>query len=122
MNTLALHYLREHASLASHRINLGSAAGVQSSHDLLASGKPMAAASGVKLSHPSAGVLEVTNGPPVYTSLDQMPARFGKFGGRYIPETLAEAHDQLAAEYIKASQDPEFRLELEKLGRDYIGR
>jgi hypothetical protein len=81
-----------------------------------------ASAPATKLTHPSAGVLEVTNGPPEYTSLDQLPSRFGKFGGRYIPETLAEAHDQLAAEYIKASQDPAFRLELEQLGRDYIGR
>ncbi len=75
-----------------------------------------------KPSHPSAGILEVTNGVPEYESAEQLPARFGRFGGRYIPETLAEAHDQLAAEYIKASRDPEFRKELEQLGRDYVGR
>lgn len=75
-----------------------------------------------KPSHPSAGILEITNGLPVYESADQLPSRFGRFGGRYIPETLAEAHDQLAAEYIKASRDPEFRKELEQLGRDYVGR
>jgi len=72
--------------------------------------------------HTSAGVLAITNAPPEYDSEDQLPSRFGKFGGRYIPETLAEAHDQLAAEYVRASRDPEFRREVEQLGRDYVGR
>lgn len=59
---------------------------------------------------------------PVYESVDDVPARFGEFGGRYIPETLLEAHRQLEKIYVEASKDPEFQSELESYGRDYIGR
>lgn len=67
-------------------------------------------------------VLEVTNAPPRYQTASDIPSRFGKYGGRFIPETLMEAHTQLEEEYVRASNDPEFRLELEQLGRDYVGR
>ncbi|RHY88168.1 hypothetical protein DYB37_007317 [Aphanomyces astaci] len=66
--------------------------------------------------------LKVSNAPPVYQSKDELPAYFGKFGGCFVAETLIEAHHQLIDEYVKATQDPSFRLELEQLGRDYIGR
>ena len=66
--------------------------------------------------------LITTNTMPRYESVDDIPSRFGEFGGRYIPETLVEAHEQLEDIYVKASQDPEFQIELEKLGKDYIGR
>ena len=66
--------------------------------------------------------LEVTNTMPLYESQADIPARFGQFGGRYIPETLMEAHRNLEKIYVEASQDPEFQSELEKLGRDYVGR
>eukprot|EP00948_MAST-09A_sp_MAST-9A-sp1_P000825 g825.t1 len=59
---------------------------------------------------------------PRYNSISDIPARFGKFGGQYIPETLMHAHEELAREYVRYSQDPTFRAEFEKLGRDYIGR
>ena len=45
--------------------------------------------------YPSAGLLSVTNAPPIYKSVDDLPAYFGDFGGRFIPETLMEAHTQL---------------------------
>ncbi len=48
--------------------------------------------------------------------------RFGPFGGRYVPETLTQALDQLAAEYGKAVQDPTFFEELKGLLRDFVGR
>ncbi|MFN3153554.1 tryptophan synthase subunit beta [Bremerella sp.] len=48
--------------------------------------------------------------------------RFGPFGGRYVPETLTQALDQLAAEYEKAVQDPTFFEELKVLLRDFVGR
>ncbi len=48
--------------------------------------------------------------------------RFGPFGGRYVPETLTQALDQLAAEYEKAVQDPTFFEELKGLLRDFVGR
>lgn len=48
--------------------------------------------------------------------------RFGSFGGRYVPETLIKALDQLSAEYEKALGDRTFQSELEDLYRHYVGR
>ncbi len=48
--------------------------------------------------------------------------RFGAFGGRYVPETLVAALDQLTVEYRKSQQDPEFQLQLDGLLRDFVGR
>jgi tryptophan synthase beta chain len=47
---------------------------------------------------------------------------FGPYGGRFIPEALIAAQDELAAEYEKAQRDPEFVDELARLLRDYAGR
>merc|ERR1711972_252602 len=46
---------------------------------------------------------------------------FGIFGGRYIPETLMVAHDELEAAWNKWKNDPEFKEELARLRRDFIG-
>jgi len=57
--------------------------------------------------------------------LSQVPdaaGRFGRFGGRYVPETLTKALDQLSAEYEKARRDPSFQAELDHMLRDYVGR
>eukprot|EP00002_Diphylleia_rotans_P006504 TRINITY_DN1585_c0_g2_i1.p1 TRINITY_DN1585_c0_g2~~TRINITY_DN1585_c0_g2_i1.p1 ORF type:complete len:417 (+),score=96.00 TRINITY_DN1585_c0_g2_i1:60-1310(+) len=51
-----------------------------------------------------------------------LPSRFGEFGGRYIPETLVEAHEQLELAYIKAKNDPEFKRELDDLWKTFVGR
>ncbi len=48
--------------------------------------------------------------------------RFGQFGGRYVPETLIRALDQLADEYAKVKADDEFQTELTRLLRDFVGR
>jgi len=48
--------------------------------------------------------------------------RFGAFGGRYVPETLIAALDELAAAYDEARADASFWLEYEALLRDYSGR
>ena len=48
--------------------------------------------------------------------------RFGEFGGRFVPETVMGALDELAAGYAAARADPSFAAELEKLARDYVGR
>lgn len=40
--------------------------------------------------------------------------RYGRFGGRYVPETLIVALDELEAEYAKARQDPAFQVRGEK--------
>ena len=47
---------------------------------------------------------------------------FGSFGGRYVPEALVAALDELTDAYDKARVDPEFLAELERLARDYTGR
>jgi tryptophan synthase beta chain len=48
--------------------------------------------------------------------------RFGEFGGRYVPETLIRALDELAVEYDKACQDAKFQTELASLLKHYVGR
>lgn len=66
--------------------------------------------------------LEVSNAMPRYESTEDIPSRFGEFGGRYIPETLVQAHEQLEEVYVACSKDPAFAAEMEALGRDYVGR
>ncbi|MFP6669978.1 MAG: tryptophan synthase subunit beta [Pirellulaceae bacterium] len=48
--------------------------------------------------------------------------RFGDFGGRFVPETLTKALDQLAEQYQQAIEDPSFLPELDNLLHDYVGR
>jgi tryptophan synthase beta chain len=48
--------------------------------------------------------------------------RFGAFGGRYVPETLVAAVEELSAAYELALTDPSFSAELAALLRDYVGR
>jgi tryptophan synthase beta chain len=48
--------------------------------------------------------------------------RFGPYGGRYVPETLIPALDELEREWLAARSDPAFQGELAGLLRDYVGR
>jgi tryptophan synthase beta chain len=48
--------------------------------------------------------------------------RFGRYGGRYVPETLMPALDELEAAWVAARDDPAFHAELDALLRDYCGR
>jgi tryptophan synthase beta chain len=48
--------------------------------------------------------------------------RFGRFGGRFVPETLIAALDELTEVYGEASAEPGFWAELEGLWRNYVGR
>jgi tryptophan synthase beta chain len=48
--------------------------------------------------------------------------RFGPYGGRFMPEALIGAIDELSAEYDKARLDPEFTDEFARLLREYAGR
>ncbi|HWG49244.1 MAG TPA: tryptophan synthase subunit beta [Candidatus Acidoferrales bacterium] len=50
------------------------------------------------------------------------PGRFGVYGGRYVPETLMAALEQLEREYEKARKDKKFRAEFERLLKEYAGR
>ena len=47
---------------------------------------------------------------------------FGEFGGRYLPEALVTALDDLSAAWQRLKDDPDFRGELDRLGRTYSGR
>ena len=48
--------------------------------------------------------------------------RFGPYGGRYVPETLVPALDELDREFQRAWSDPEFQAEYQRLLADYVGR
>jgi tryptophan synthase beta chain len=48
--------------------------------------------------------------------------RFGEFGGRYVPETLMTAIEELDAAYEAAKADPAFAAEMHDLLRDFAGR
>src|SRR5687767_14265628 len=60
--------------------------------------------------------------PPTSDSWPDATGHFGPYGGRFVPETLIAALDELEAEYRRASQDPGFRDELETALRDFAGR
>lgn len=47
---------------------------------------------------------------------------YGSFGGRFVPESLIGALDELEAAYREAKADPAFQTELDRLQRDYSGR
>jgi len=55
-------------------------------------------------------------------SVPDARGRFGRFGGRYVPETLVPALEELAAAYDAARADPAFGAELDALLRDFVGR
>src|SRR5919198_5994137 len=48
--------------------------------------------------------------------------RFGPYGGRYVPETLMHALEELSAVYETARTDPRFWGELDALLKNYVGR
>lgn len=59
------------------------------------------------------------------TEIDKLPneqGRFGAFGGRFVPETLMAAIEELRGAYEEASKDPEFQVELAGLLATYVGR
>ncbi len=59
----------------------------------------------------------------VRESLRRLPGPFfGEYGGRFMPESLIAAIDELAAAYDKAKVDPEFQAELAELHLSYTGR
>src|SRR6266704_2141146 len=50
------------------------------------------------------------------------PGRFGVYGGRYVPETLVSALEELERAYEKAKRDRKFQARLDELLRHYAGR
>jgi tryptophan synthase beta chain len=61
------------------------------------------------------GFPNAKNGP-------NQPGRFGVYGGRYVPETLMAALEELEREYEKAKKDPKFQKRLDVLLRTFAGR
>lgn len=59
---------------------------------------------------------------PASASVPDPKGRFGDYGGRFVPETLTRALDQLADEYAQAKQDAEFQRELDSLLKTFVGR
>jgi tryptophan synthase beta chain len=59
---------------------------------------------------------------PATSHVPDAAGRFGAFGGRYVPETLTRALDELAVAYQQATQDAAFQAELDDLFRNYVGR
>ena len=51
-----------------------------------------------------------------------IPGRFGAYGGRYVPETLMAALEELEAAYAEAHADPAFNARLDDLLHHYCGR
>jgi tryptophan synthase beta chain len=51
-----------------------------------------------------------------------VPGRFGPYGGRYVPETLMAALEELEREYEKVRRDNKFQAEFERLLKEYAGR
>ena len=60
--------------------------------------------------------------PRITKSEPDEHGHWGKFGGRYVPETLVAPLDELTNEFMRAREDPNFRNEFNRLLRDYCGR
>jgi tryptophan synthase beta chain len=58
----------------------------------------------------------------IETARPDARGRFGPYGGRYVPEVLIPALDELSAAWGELEHDPAFRGELDALLRDYVGR
>ena len=65
----------------------------------------------------SAILSQTTSPAPV-----ERPGRFGVYGGRYVPETLMAALEELEHAYLEAQADPAFQAELASLLKDFAGR
>jgi len=51
-----------------------------------------------------------------------LPAKFGPYGGQYVPETLMPALTELEAAFVESQQDPVFQHEFDQLMASYVGR
>jgi tryptophan synthase beta chain len=59
---------------------------------------------------------------PSATARPDSLGRFGRFGGKYVPETLMPALTELEAAFYQYRHEPSFQAELQNLLRDYVGR
>jgi tryptophan synthase beta chain len=63
----------------------------------------------------------LSSGHP-FSSVPDVAGHFGPYGGRFVPEALIAALDELTAAYHAAQADPHFRAELDRLLKTYTGR
>ena len=56
------------------------------------------------------------------SGVDGVQERFGPYGGRFVPEVLMAALDELSAAWVEAREDETFRGELDRLLHDFVGR
>jgi tryptophan synthase beta chain len=54
--------------------------------------------------------------------VSELAERFGPYGGRYVPETVIGALDELAEAFAQIGSDPDFRAELDGLLTGFVGR
>ena len=64
----------------------------------------------------------VSSSSPSSSSRSTEPGRFGVYGGRYVPETLMAALEELEREYERAKRDKKFQARLLELLKTYAGR
>ncbi|KAI8557632.1 hypothetical protein RHMOL_Rhmol04G0025100 [Rhododendron molle] len=65
---------------------------------------------------------DLTMAPPALQPRPDPFGRFGKFGGKYVPETLMHALTELESAFRYLSKDQEFQKELDGILKDYVGR
>jgi tryptophan synthase beta chain len=63
-----------------------------------------------------------TSSLPDTVAVPDLGGHFGRYGGRYAPEALMSALEELTGAYQSAMADPQFLAELDRLQRDYAGR
>jgi tryptophan synthase len=82
------------------------------------------------VSHLVTGVKQASDAKNQATALGRVPkdsvadgsrARFGQFGGQYIPETLSVAFAEIEQKYNEIKDDPDFIAELDQYRRDFVG-
>ena len=59
---------------------------------------------------------------PLLSSWPDAAGHFGAFGGRFVPEALMAALDELDAAHTAAGSDPQFQEQMARIMRDYVGR
>lgn len=72
--------------------------------------------------HGSPAIGDSMNTTPSIMSQPSASGRFGEFGGRFVPETLVPACQELEAAFVEAWADPIFRAELDAILKEYAGR
>jgi tryptophan synthase beta chain len=64
----------------------------------------------------------MSDAQPAISEVPNARGRFGDYGGRYVPEVLIPALDELATAWTALKVDPGFQGELRALSRDFVGR